>query len=58
MGFNEDLKGEKSIIYVSNSLAEIEQAHDRILVSNEGKILMDGNLDVIRKHIRLSSISN
>ena len=40
-----DLKGEKSIIYVSNSLAEIEQAHDRILVFNEGKILMDGNLD-------------
>jgi ABC-2 type transport system ATP-binding protein len=40
-----DLKGEKSIIYVSNSLAEIEQAHDRILVFNEGRILMDGHLD-------------
>lgn len=40
-----DLKGEKSIIYVSNSLSEIEQAHDRILVFNEGKILMDGHLD-------------
>lgn len=40
-----DLKGEKSIIYVSNSLAEIEQAHDRILVFNEGRILMDGHID-------------
>ena len=40
-----DLKGKKSIIYVSNSLAEIEQAHDRILVFNEGRILMDGHLD-------------
>ncbi len=40
-----DLKGEKSIIYVSNSLDEIEQAHDRILVFHDGKILMDGHLD-------------
>ena len=43
------LKGEKSIIYVSNSLTEIEQAHDRILVFHEGKILMDGHLDVLLK---------
>ena len=42
-----DLKGEKSIIYVSNSLQEIEQAHDRILVFHEGKILMDGHLDTL-----------
>ncbi len=40
-----ELKGEKSIIYLSNSLAEIEQAHDRILVFHEGKIIMDGHLD-------------
>ena len=40
-----DLRGDKSIIYVSNSLSEIEQAHDRILVFNEGRILMDGHLD-------------
>ncbi len=40
-----DLKGEKSIIYVSNSLNEIEQAHDRILVFHEGRIIMDGHLD-------------
>ena len=42
-----DLKGDKSIIYVSNSLQEIEQAHDRILVFHEGKILMDGHLDTL-----------
>ena len=39
------LKGEKSIIYVSNSLQEVEQAHDRILVFRDGRIIMDGNLD-------------
>ena len=43
------LKGEKSIIYVSNSLTEIEQAHDRILVFHEGRILMDGHLDILLK---------
>ena len=40
-----ELKGEKSIIYVSNSINEIEQAHDRILVFHEGRIIMDGHLD-------------
>ena len=39
------IKGDKSIIYVSNSLPEVEQAHDRILVFKDGKIIMDGNLD-------------
>jgi len=40
-----ELKGEKSIIYVSNSINEIELAHDRILVFHEGRIIMDGHLD-------------
>ncbi len=40
-----ELKGQKSIIYVSNSLTEIEQSHDRILVFHEGRIIMDGHLD-------------
>ena len=40
-----ELKGDKSIIYVSNSIDEIEQAHDRILVFHEGRIIMDGHLD-------------
>ena len=39
------IKGEKSIIYVSNALIEVEQAHDRILVFKDGKIIMDGSLD-------------
>ena len=39
------IKGDKSIIYVSNALQEVEQAHDRILVFKNGKIIMDGNLD-------------
>jgi len=40
-----NIKGNKSIIYVSNALPEVEQAHDRILVFKNGKIIMDGNLD-------------
>ena len=40
-----NLKGEKSIIYVSNSLTEVEQAHDRILVFQDGRIIIDGTLD-------------
>jgi len=43
------IKGEKSVIYVSNSLPEIENAHDRILVFDEGRILMDGHLDKLLK---------
>ena len=39
------IKGDKSIIYVSNALPEVEQAHDRILVFKNGKIIMDGNMD-------------
>ena len=39
------IKGDKSIIYVSNALPEVEQAHDRILVFKNGKIIMDGSLD-------------
>ena len=35
----------ETIIYVSNALTEIEQAHDRILVFHDGRILMDGHLD-------------
>ncbi len=40
-----ELKGNKTIIYVSNALAEIQQAHDKILVFHQGRILMDGHLD-------------
>ena len=40
-----ELKGDRSIIYVSNSIQEIEQSHDRILVFHEGRIIMDGHLD-------------
>ena len=43
------IKGDKSVIYVSNSLTEIENAHDRILVFHEGRILMDGHLDKLLK---------
>ena len=41
------IKGEKSIIYVSNALLEVEQAHDRILVFKDGKIIMEINLLLI-----------
>ena len=43
------LKGGKTIIYVSNSLPEVEQAHDRILVFRNGRIMMDGHIDTLLK---------
>jgi len=39
------LKGKKTILYVSQSLKEVEEAHDRILVLEEGRIALDGSLD-------------
>ena len=39
------LKGEKTIVYVSQSLQEVEIAHDRILVLENGRIALDGSLD-------------
>lgn len=37
--------GEKTVLYVSQSLPEVEAAHDRILVIQDGKIVLDGHLD-------------
>jgi ABC-type multidrug transport system ATPase subunit len=39
------LSGEKTILYASQSLNEVEQAHDRILILHEGRIVLDGSLD-------------
>ena len=39
------LSGEKTIIYVSQYLPEVEQSNDRILVMQNGKIILDGTLD-------------
>ena len=39
------LKGKKTILYVSQSLKEVEEAHDRILVLEDGQIALDGSLD-------------
>ena len=39
------LRGEKTILYVSQSLQEVEEAHDRILVLEGGRIILDGSLD-------------
>ncbi|MBT3675105.1 MAG: ABC transporter ATP-binding protein [Candidatus Marinimicrobia bacterium] len=38
-------KGVKTIVYVSQSLQEVEAAHDRILVLEDGRIALDGSLD-------------
>ncbi len=38
---------EKTVVYVSQSLQEVEEAHDRILVLEDGKITLDGSLDRI-----------
>ena len=39
------LRGQKTIVYVSQSLQEVEEAHDRILVLEDGRIVLDGRLD-------------
>jgi len=39
------LRGQKTIVYVSQSLREVEEAHDRILVLEDGRIVLDGSLD-------------
>jgi len=38
-------RGEKTILYVSQTLQEVEAAHDRILVLEDGRIALDGSLD-------------
>lgn len=39
------LQPEKTIVYTSQNLKEVEQNHDRILVLHKGKIVLDGHLD-------------
>jgi len=39
------LHGEKTIIYASYSLPEVEKAHDRILILQAGRVILDGSLD-------------
>ncbi len=41
------LQPEKTIVYTSQNLKEVEQNHDRILVLHEGKIVLDGHLDTL-----------
>jgi len=40
-----NLRPEKTIVYTSQNLKEVEKNHDRILVLKEGKIVLDGSLD-------------
>ncbi len=42
-----NLQPEKTIVYTSQNLREVEQNHDRILILHEGKIVMDGHLDTL-----------
>ena len=39
------LKGEKTIVYTSQFLPEVEAANDRIMVIHDGRVLLDGSLD-------------
>ncbi len=39
------IKREKTIIYVSHELGDVEAAHDRIIVLHHGKVILDGSLD-------------
>ncbi len=39
------LRGEKTIVYSSQFLPEVESANDRIMVIHDGKVILDGSLD-------------
>lgn len=39
------LRKKKTVLYVSQSLEEVEAAHDRIIVLESGRVLLDGSLD-------------
>ncbi|MEE9189679.1 MAG: ABC transporter ATP-binding protein [Candidatus Neomarinimicrobiota bacterium] len=43
------LRGSKTIVYVSKSYSEVEKYHDRILLLEEGKVVVDGNIEKLRK---------
>ena len=45
LGPSLEAEGSKTIVYVSQSLQEVESAHDRILVLENGRIALDGSLD-------------
>lgn len=44
-GLLKKLRHSKTVLYVSQSLEEVEGAHDRIIMLQDGKVLMDGSLD-------------
>lgn len=39
------LRKKKTVLYVSQSLEEVEAAHDRIIMLESGRVLLDGSLD-------------
>lgn len=41
----QSLKGEKTIVYATQSIEEAERVHDRIVIMSRGKIVLDGTLD-------------
>ncbi len=44
------LKGHKTVVYASYYLSEVEAANDRIIVIHEGKILLEGSLDMLLRN--------
>lgn len=46
----EQLRGSKTIVYVSKSYSEVENYHDRILLLEEGKVVLDGDIQKLVKN--------
>jgi ABC-2 type transport system ATP-binding protein len=44
------LKGSKTIVYASRSYSEVEKHHDRILLIESGKVVLDGNIEKLKKN--------
>ncbi|MFQ6673495.1 MAG: ATP-binding cassette domain-containing protein, partial [Fidelibacterota bacterium] len=39
------LRGKKTVVYATQSIEEAERMHDRIVIMNKGKVVLDGTLD-------------
>lgn len=46
----QNLRGKKTILYATQSIEEAERVHDRIVIMDKGKIVLDGTLDRLLEH--------
>ncbi|MCH8070162.1 MAG: ABC transporter ATP-binding protein [Candidatus Marinimicrobia bacterium] len=45
------VRGEKTVVYTTQSIEEAEKVHDRIAILHQGKVVLDGSLDKLLENI-------